>query len=92
MTDTITATPSFKGKEVATETYSVKTYADAILSDDNQPEDLKTLVGSMLNYNMTKEKYECTELDIMKFVSADVITTSGPLDDEPDDQYMMPIR
>ena len=40
-----------------------------------------------------KEKYERTELDIIKFETEDVIMTSGPLDDgEPDDQYMMPVR
>ena len=41
---------------------------------------------------MMKEKYERSELDIMKFETEDVIMTSGPIDEEPDDQYMMPIR
>ncbi len=31
---------------------------------------------------MDKEKYECTELEIFKFQTEDVITTSGFEDDE----------
>lgn len=50
MADMITATLSIGGEEVKTETYSVKTYADAICADENQPEDLKALVSTMLNY------------------------------------------
>lgn len=40
---------------------------------------------------MMKEKYEHTELDIIKFKTEDVIMTSGEYDD-PEDDYMMPIR
>ena len=40
-----------------------------------------------------KEKYERTELDIIKIQTEDVIMTSGPDDyDDPDDKYMAPIR
>ena len=38
-----------------------------------------------------KEKYEHTELDIIKFKTEDVIMTSSEYDD-PEDDYMMPIR
>ena len=63
MTDTITATLSIDGNAVATDTYSVKAYADVILSDDyrtkflekegNTEEDyneLAALAAAMLNY------------------------------------------
>lgn len=40
---------------------------------------------------MMKEKYEHTELEIIRFQTEDVIMTSGE-DDEPEDDYMMPIR
>ena len=40
-----------------------------------------------------KEKYERTEIDILKFQTEDVIMTSGESDyDDPDDKYMAPIR
>ena len=40
-----------------------------------------------------KEKYERTELDIIKFQTEDVIMTSGLDDyDDPEDRYMVPIR
>ena len=43
-----------------------------------------------------KEKYERTEIDIIEFLTEDVIMTSGPDDyddyDDPDDKYMAPIR
>ncbi|MBQ3330215.1 MAG: starch-binding protein [Ruminococcus sp.] len=50
MTDTITAEVKVNGVTVATEDYTVKTYADRLLADDAQPEKLKTLVTAMLNY------------------------------------------
>lgn len=61
MTDTITAVLSIDGEEVETDHYSVKTYADVILSDAYRTEYLKTkteeeydrlaaLVSTMLNY------------------------------------------
>lgn len=39
-----------------------------------------------------KEKYERTEIDIFEFQTEDVIMTSGLDDDDPDDEYMVPIR
>ena len=40
-----------------------------------------------------KEKYERTEIDIFEFQTEDVLMTSGLDDyDEPDDEYMVPIR
>ena len=40
-----------------------------------------------------KEKYERTEIDIFELQTEDVIMTSGPDDyDDPDDEYMVPIR
>lgn len=35
-----------------------------------------------------KEKYERAELDIIRFLTGDVIMTSN----DPEDEYMMPIR
>jgi len=40
---------------------------------------------------MMKEMYKRTEIDIIKFQSEDVIMTSDEYD-EPDGDYMMPIR
>ena len=40
-----------------------------------------------------KEKYERTELELIEFLTEDVIMTSGEGDyDEPQDHYMAPIR
>lgn len=36
---------------------------------------------------MKKEKYERTELDVIKFQTEDVIMTSGDLYDEDSDEY-----
>ena len=40
---------------------------------------------------MMKENYERTELDIIRFQTRDVIMTTGEYED-PEDDYMMPIR
>ena len=39
-----------------------------------------------------KEKYERAELDIIEFETYDVILTSDPSDEEPEDEYMLPVR
>ena len=50
MADDITAVLTVDGEEIRTETYSVKSYADTILADKDQPRELKELVSAMLNY------------------------------------------
>ena len=50
MADDITAVLTIGGEEAETDHYSVKTYADVILADDDRPEVLKSLVRAMLNY------------------------------------------
>lgn len=40
---------------------------------------------------MKKEKYERTELEITKFYTEDVITTSGEIELEEDESLFMPI-
>ena len=42
--------------------------------------------------NMVKEKYERTELEIIQFLSGDVIMTSGEIDLEEDETPFMPIQ
>lgn len=75
MTDTITAVLKIGGEQAAIEDYTVKTYADTILADDNQPQDLKAPVTAMLNC-------ERTQMEIAEFQTQDVIITSGeePID------------
>ena len=40
--------------------------------------------------NMVKEKYERTELEIIQFLTEDVIMTSGEIDLEEDETPFMP--
>ena len=42
--------------------------------------------------NMMKEKYERTELEIIKFYTEDVIMTSGEIELEEDETPFMPNR
>ena len=42
--------------------------------------------------NMVKEKYERTELEIIKFYTEDVIMTSGEIELEEDETPFMPNR
>ena len=42
--------------------------------------------------NMLKEKYERTELEIIRFLTGDVIMTSGEIDLEEDKTPFMPIQ
>ncbi len=42
--------------------------------------------------NMVKEKYERTELEIIRFLTGDVIMTSGEIDLEEDETPFMPIQ
>ena len=41
---------------------------------------------------MKKEKYERTELEIIQFLTGDVIMTSGEIDLEEDETPFMPIQ
>lgn len=40
--------------------------------------------------NMVKEKYERTELEIIRFLTGDVIMTSGEMESEEDETPFMP--
>ncbi len=41
--------------------------------------------------NMVKEQYERTELEIIRFLTGDVIMTSGEMEPEEDETPLMPI-
>ncbi len=78
MADTITATLTIGGEAVATDTYSVKAYAEAVFADDSQPEDLKALVGSMVNYGAaTQKQFENEHLNNTTLSQVDVMANAN---------------